>query len=54
MGNSAFRKRGQADTVEEGKKADVKDEELLSLFPKTIRRNIQYRRNWLVKANAAL
>ncbi|WP_178386268.1 hypothetical protein [Bacillus licheniformis] len=40
--------------VEEVKEADVKDEGLLSLLPKTIRRKIQYRRNRLAKANAAL
>ncbi|ATH93889.1 hypothetical protein ACH95_08185 [Bacillus glycinifermentans] len=40
--------------VEEVKEADVKDEGLLSLFPKTIRHKIQYRRNRLAKANAAL
>ncbi|MCM3753172.1 hypothetical protein M3665_14320 [Bacillus licheniformis] len=39
--------------MEEVKEADVKDEGLLSLFPKTIRRKIQYRRNRLAKANAA-
>lgn len=40
--------------VEEVIEADVKDEEMLSLFPETFRRKIQHRRNWLAKANSAL